>query len=46
LLVPTLGGLKAKWPASRSVAVSGKDRAAVMMTGHKVDQRWYWTGAV
>ncbi len=46
LLVPTLGELmKAKWPASRSVAVSGKDRAAVMMTGHKVDQRWYWTGA-
>src|SRR5262249_17231792 len=24
--------------------VSGKDRAAVMMTGHIVDQRWYWTG--
>jgi predicted AlkP superfamily pyrophosphatase or phosphodiesterase len=46
LLVPTLGELmKAKWPASRNVAVSGKDRAAVMMTGHKVDQRWYWTGA-
>ena len=45
LLVPTLGELaKAQWPASRSVAVSGKDRAAVMMTGHKVDQRWYWTG--
>ncbi len=45
LLVPTLGELvKVRWPASRSVAVSGKDRAAVMMTGHKVDQRWYWTG--
>ncbi len=45
LLVPTLGELaKARWPASRNVAVSGKDRAAVMMTGHKVDQRWYWTG--
>ena len=45
LMVPTLGELmKAKWPASRNVAVSGKDRAAVMMTGHKVDQRWYWTG--
>ena len=29
---------------SRNVAVAGKDRAAVMMTGHKVDQRWYWTG--
>src|SRR5437763_11014133 len=45
LLVPTLGELmKARWPASRTVAVSGKDRAAVMMTGHKVDQRWYWNG--
>jgi len=45
LLVPTLGELvKARWPASRSVAVSGKDRAAVMMTGHNVDQRWYWDG--
>jgi predicted AlkP superfamily pyrophosphatase or phosphodiesterase len=45
LLVPTLGELmKARWPGSRSVAVSGKDRAAVMMTGHEVDQRWYWTG--
>jgi len=45
LLVPTLGELmKARWPASRNVAVSGKDRAAVMMTGHNVDQRWYWTG--
>jgi len=45
LLVPTLGELmKDRWQASRSVAVSGKDRAAVMMTGHKVDQRWYWTG--
>lgn len=45
LLVPTLGErLKAVRPASRSVAVSGKDRAAVMMTGHQVDQRWYWVG--
>jgi hypothetical protein len=46
LLVPTLGELmKARWPGSHNVAVSGKDRAAVMMTGHKADQRWYWTGA-
>ena len=46
LIVPTLGELmKARWPGSRSVAVSGKDRAAVMMSGRKVDQRWYWTGA-
>ena len=46
LLVPTLGELmKAKWPSSRSVAVAGKDRAAVMMSGQRPDQRWYWTGA-
>ena len=46
LLVPTLGELmKRKWPASRTVAVSGKDRAAVMMSGQRPDQRWYWTGA-
>ena len=45
LLVPTLGELmKARWPASRNVTVAGKDRAAVMMTGRNVDQRWYWTG--
>src|SRR5437870_1684937 len=45
LLVPTFGELvKARWPQSRSVAVSGKDRAAVMMSGHIVDQRWYWGG--
>src|SRR5437764_13070452 len=45
LLVPTLGELmKARWPASRTVAVSGKDRAAVMMSGERPDQRWYWNG--
>lgn len=45
LRVPTLGELiKARWPASRNVAVAGKDRAAVMMSGHRADQRWYWTG--
>ena len=45
LLVPTLGDLmKRRWPASRNVAVSGKDRAAVMMSGHSPDQRWYWHG--
>ena len=45
LLVPTLGELmKARWPASRNVAVAGKDRAAVMMGGHNPDQRWYWNG--
>jgi predicted AlkP superfamily pyrophosphatase or phosphodiesterase len=45
LLVPTLGDLvKSRWPTSRNVAVSGKDRAAVMMSGHNADQRWYWDG--
>lgn len=43
LRVPTLGDrLKAISPASRNVAVAGKDRSAVMMSGHKADQRWYW----
>ena len=45
LRVPTLGErLKAVSPASRSVAVAGKDRAAVMMSGQRPDQRWYWDG--
>ena len=45
LRVPTLGELmKARWPASRNVAVAGKDRAAVIMGGHRTDQRWYWNG--
>ena len=45
LKVPTLGELmKARDPASRTVAVAGKDRAAVMMTGQRPDQRWYWNG--
>jgi predicted AlkP superfamily pyrophosphatase or phosphodiesterase len=45
LLVPTLGELmKRWWPGSRSVAVSGKDRAAIMMSGQRPDQRWFWNG--
>jgi len=45
LKVPTLGELmKAATPATRSVAVAGKDRAAVMMSGQRPDQRWYWNG--
>jgi predicted AlkP superfamily pyrophosphatase or phosphodiesterase len=45
LRVPALGELmKAANPASRSVAVAGKDRAAVMMSGQRPDQRWYWDG--
>ena len=43
LLVPTLGErMKAVWPASRNVAVAGKDRAALMMGGHMVDQVYWW----
>ncbi len=45
LRVPTLGDLlKARTPASRVVAVAGKDRAAVMLGGHSPDQLWYWGG--
>lgn len=45
LLVPTLGErMKAANPASRVVSVAGKDRAAVMMGGHQVDQLWWWDG--
>lgn len=45
LKAPTLGDLLKKVsPASRNVAVSGKDRSAVMMSGHNADQRWYWSG--
>jgi predicted AlkP superfamily pyrophosphatase or phosphodiesterase len=45
LRVPTLGELmKGRWPGSRNVAIAGKDRAAVMMSGHRADQRWYWDG--
>ena len=39
----TLGDmLKTASPASRVVAVAGKDRSAVMMGGRNPDQRWYW----
>jgi predicted AlkP superfamily pyrophosphatase or phosphodiesterase len=45
LRVPTLGDrLKMVQPRSRNVAVAGKDRSAVMMSGHNADQRWYWDG--
>jgi predicted AlkP superfamily pyrophosphatase or phosphodiesterase len=44
LRVPTLGErLKQVFPTSRTVAVAGKDRAAVMMAGHAPDQIWWWT---
>ncbi|WP_120717656.1 alkaline phosphatase family protein [Tsuneonella amylolytica] len=42
LLVPTLGErLKKVWPTSRNVAVSGKDRGALMMGGTATDAV-YW----
>ncbi|CAN5877165.1 alkaline phosphatase PhoY [soil metagenome] len=45
LLVPTLGErMKAANPATRVVSVAGKDRAAVMMGGHQVDELWWWNG--
>jgi len=45
LLVPTLGDrMKAANPAARIVSVAGKDRAAVMMGGHRVDELWWWDG--
>ncbi|WP_374942517.1 alkaline phosphatase family protein [Sphingomonas sp.] len=45
LKVPTLGErMKAANPASRVVSIAGKDRAAVMMGGHKVDELWWWDG--
>jgi len=43
--VPTLGErMKAANPETRVVSVAGKDRAAVMMGGHKVDELWWWDG--
>ncbi|MBA3880992.1 MAG: alkaline phosphatase, partial [Sphingobium sp.] len=45
LLVPTLGErMKIANPATQTVSVAGKDRAAVMMGGHKVDELWWWDG--
>ncbi len=45
LKVATLGErMKIANPQTRTVSVAGKDRAAVMMGGHKVDQLWWWNG--
>ncbi len=45
LRVPTLGDLMRRAnPESRSVAIAGKDRAAIMMGGHEPDSRWWWGG--
>lgn len=46
LKVPTLGELmKAAHPGTRNVAVSAKDRAVVMMGGHKIDAGYWWKGS-
>jgi predicted AlkP superfamily pyrophosphatase or phosphodiesterase len=45
LKAQTLGDrLKAANPQSRVVSVAGKDRAAIMMGGHAIDQAWFWSG--
>lgn len=45
LRTPTLGDLlKRKDPASLNVAVSAKDRAAVMMSGHAADAVYWFKG--
>lgn len=44
LLVPTLGDrMKAKDANTRVVSVSGKDRAAITLGGHKADLTLWWT---
>ena len=46
LKVPTLGELmKVANPASRNVAISAKDRAAIMMGGHAIDAVYWWKGS-
>lgn len=43
LRVDTLGDwLKVQKPGSRTIAVSGKDRAAIMMAGHHSDAVYWW----
>ncbi len=45
LKVPTLGDLlQRQSPGSLNVAVAGKDRSAVMMSGPSALQRWFWKG--
>ena len=45
LKVPTLGGyMKDANPAAKVISVAGKDRAAIMMGGKKLDQIWWWAG--
>ncbi len=45
LKAQTLGDrMKALNPNNRVVSVAGKDRAAIMMGGHVIDQPWFWAG--
>ncbi len=45
LKVPTLGDrMKARDAGTQVLSVSGKDRAAVMMGGHKADFTFWWNG--
>src|SRR5256884_3601741 len=45
LKVQTLGDrMKSANPSSRVVSVAGKDRTAIMMGGHVIDQVWFWSG--
>jgi predicted AlkP superfamily pyrophosphatase or phosphodiesterase len=45
LKVPTLGDyMKDANPAAKVISVAGKDRAAIMMGGKKLDQIWWWAG--
>ena len=47
LRVPTLGEwLKQAEPQARVVAISGKDRAAIMMAGHRADAVYWWNDGV
>jgi len=47
LRVDTLGDwLKRAEPGARVVAVSGKDRAAIMMAGHHADAVYWWNDGV
>jgi predicted AlkP superfamily pyrophosphatase or phosphodiesterase len=44
LKVPTLGDyMKSANPAAQVVSVAGKDRAAIMMGGRKLDEIWWWS---
>jgi predicted AlkP superfamily pyrophosphatase or phosphodiesterase len=47
LRVPTFGEwLKAAQPQARVVSISGKDRAAIMLAGHKPDAVYWWNDGI